>query len=211
MLRKPLYCSLLFGPDKGDNPPAPNPAPAPTPNPETPPAPGTPPNQGEKPDVSMTQAEFDAKMAAARRDGKAAADQAIADAKAKADADALLADQEAKGKYEDAKKSYESTIADKDARIAELESKVAKAEESAAKRVETLKAELPDEAMGGFPADAEATVQEAWLVERADLVSKLAPAAGQPQYPRVPPTPPPGGPVKPDIRENLKNSGIRYT
>lgn len=147
------------------------------------------------------------KNAEERTEQRVRDEQAEKDAKAKADADAQAAIE--RGEAQKVIAERDQAIADKDARITELEAKVAKAEEQAAKRVETLKAELPDEAMGGFPADAEATVQEAWLVERKDLVFKLAPATANANgHPRVPPTPPAQGQIKPEARSLISPRAI---
>lgn len=91
----------------------------------------------------------------------------------------------------------------------ELAAKLAAVEERAAKRVETLKSALPEEAVEDFPSDIDALTQEAWLEERQALVSKLVPAGTT--KPGNGPNPKAGEPGKPDIRENLRNAGIRYT
>lgn len=132
------------------------------------------------------------------------------DADAKAEADRKAA--EDRGAFEEVKQSLTKERDDAKAAETELRGKVDRYEALTKSRVDAIKGELPAEAVEDFPAEADAIDQLEWLDGRKALLAKLAPAAVNGNgHPRVPPTPPPGGPVKPDIRENLKASGIRYT
>ena len=184
MLRKPLYLGrVLFEEDSGKNPPAPNPDP--TPNPVTPP------KEEDGPKVTLTQTELDARMAAARKEGKASAEKLAADAKTAADADAERKRQEAAGEYETAKAGLEKERDGFKTDLDTANTQITAYAEIVAKQVEALKGDLPAELLGDYPNDGTPLDQLVWLEGRKQVfeVAKTAAGATATNITRLPATP----------------------
>lgn len=189
MLTKPLYGTMFFSPDDGDGVGG-----SATTN--TTPAPETQPQTGEKPKVEFTaeqQAVIDALIGTARKEGRTAAEQAAADAKAKADADAALAEQVKQGKFEEAETEYKRQLGELTTERDGLKEKVTAYETLIAAQVDAAKAALPAEALTGYPEDADPLVRMTWLTERETLIKALGVKANGETPPRLPKTPAPNG------------------
>lgn len=189
MLTKPLYGTMFFSPDDGDGVGG-----SATTN--TTPAPETQPQTGEKPKVEFTaeqQAVIDALIGTARKEGRTAAEQAAADAKAKADADAALAEQVKQGKFEEAETEYKRQLGELTTDRDGLKEKVTAYETLIAAQVDAAKAALPAEALTGYPADADPLVRMTWLTEREMLIKALGVKANSDGVSRLPKTPAPNG------------------
>jgi hypothetical protein len=194
MLVKPTFGRLFFSPDDGDGGGGGNPA---TTN--TTPAPETQPQTGEKPKVEFSaeqQAVIDALIGTARKEGRTAAEQAAADAKAKADADAALAEQVKQGKFEEAETEYKRQLGELTTDRDDLAEKVAAYETLIGTQVDAAKAALPAEALTGYPEDADPLTRMTWLAERETLIKALGVKANSDGVTKLPKTPAPNG--KPD-------------
>lgn len=165
MLRKPCYGRIFFEADGGSNPAGGNPS-------TDPPAQsGTPPQQGDA-QVTLTQADLDARMAAARKDGKESAERAAREAQAAADAATKQQQLEAAGEYETAKATLTT---ERDALKGENEALSA----YFATQYATALKELPEFIVAFAPAeDASFAAKSAWLVTAQEQAAKVARESG---------------------------------
>jgi hypothetical protein len=79
------------------------------------------------------------------------------------------------GEYEEAKKSLVENLATVTGERDALAAKVARYETIAKEQVESLKKDIPAEALAKFPDDGDPLDQLAWLEDRAALVKVLRP------------------------------------
>ncbi len=211
MLRKPDYGRLFFyetpaGTEAGSgNPPAATTPPATTHPTATPPS-----TEGSGP-VTFTaeqQAAINKLIGDARKEGRTSAEQAAADAETARQAEATRQADIAKGDFEKVKTDLESERDGFKTERDTLAGKVERYEALTKSRVDAIKGELPAEATEDFPAEADAIDQLEWLDGRQKLLAKLAPATQQNGHPRVPATPPPNAPSKPEARSLISPRAI---
>lgn len=172
----------------------------------TTPTTATPPSTGEEGKVEFTpaqQKELDRIAAAARKEGRDAANQAAADKAAADKATKDAADAEARGEFDTVKgtlqKSIDDLTTDRDTLKAKVESYDAILTPLVKERHDALKA-ADAEVAQGFPADADPLTQLAWLDDprtKAVLAKQDERADALRLWPN---TPPPNGNGKPEVK-----------
>jgi hypothetical protein len=158
----------------------------------------SPPDEGS-PKFTLTQAELDARMAAARKEGKSAAEKAAADAQTAAQAERERKEAEERGEFHKVRESLESERDTAKSEADSLKSRVEQYEQLMQRQLASRKAELklPEEIMKRFPADADVLTQLEWLEEKAADIAIIRAEQGGPANGIIhPKTPLPNGVTK---------------
>lgn len=165
---------------------------------------------------AAVQKQVDAAAAAARKEAeKSALAKFEADQQAKQQAEKEERErQEAikRGEFDQVKTDLEQRIAAASGERDQLTTRLTAYETALTPMIDSLKGELPAEALKGYPEEADAVARLAWLQERKELVATLRPAGDGTPAPRVPATPRPNGatpPADPAKDERARRQAMR--